>query len=157
VLKDYNRHKEYYAPEVIDSRLLTESSGEMISFLRLRKKKVITVILDTEYRNRFVEMNPGAGYSMSHSTSVREVEKPGETGERILADGEGHGFLWRLHAYWIWQEAADGLWAECRAISLSRDVPSGLGWMVTPIIRGLPRDSLIATLRNTFTAVKGVR
>lgn len=154
VLKDYNRHKEYYAPEVVDSRLLSQSPDELRSFLRLRKKKVLTVILDSEYRSQFFEANPGSGYSISHSTSIREVENPGESSERVLPDGEGHGFLWKLHAYWLWQEAKGGVWAECRAISLSRDVPSGLGWMVAPIIRSLPRESLEATLRNTYRAVK---
>ncbi len=154
VLKDYNRHKEYYAPEVIDSSLLSQSSGELRSYLRLRKKKVLTVILDTEYRNRFVELSPTLGYSLSHSTSIREVERPGEANERILPDGQGQGFLWRLHAYWLWQEIQGGVWAECRAISLSRDVPSAVAWMVGPIIRSLPRESLEATLRNTYIAVQ---
>ncbi|MCW5966757.1 MAG: hypothetical protein KIT83_22145 [Bryobacterales bacterium] len=157
ILKDYNRHKEYYAPEVVNSRLLSHTGEELRSFLRLRKKKVLTVILDSEYRNRFFEVQPGAGYSMSHTTSIREVENAGESDERILADGEGQGFLWKLHAYWAWQETAGGLWAECRAISLSRDVPSGLGWAVAPIIRSLPRESLEATLRNTYKAVQAAR
>lgn len=154
ILKDYNRHKDYYAPEVVDSRLLSEDGEELRSFLRLRKTKVLTVILDSEYRNRFFEIQPGAGYSMSRTTSIREVENAGERNERVLPDGEGHGFLWKLHAYWAWQEVAGGVWAECRAISLSRDVPSGLGWMVAPIIRSLPRESLEATLRNTYRAVR---
>jgi hypothetical protein len=38
---------------------------------------------------------------------------------------------------------------ECRAISLSRNVPLGLGWMIEPIIQKLPRESLIKTLEDT--------
>jgi hypothetical protein len=38
---------------------------------------------------------------------------------------------------------------ECRAISLTRDVPLGLGWMIEPIIQGLPKESLINTLEAT--------
>jgi hypothetical protein len=154
VLKDYPRHKEYYAPEVIDSRLLSANGPELRSFLRLRKKKVLTVILDAEYQNWFVEVNPTTGYSLSHSTSIREVEQPGEADERVLPDGQGQGFLWRLHAYWLWKQTPAGVWAECRAISLSRDVPSAVAWMVSPIIRSLPRESLEATLRNTGKALR---
>lgn len=153
VLRDYGRHKEFYAPEVIDSRHLGGEGDELRSFLRLRKKKVLTVILDSEYRSRFVEAGKGAGYSISHSTSIREVENAGTKTERALPVGEGHGFLWRLNAYWAWQETGGGLWVECRAVSLSRDVPSGLGWAVNPIVRSLPRESLEATLDNTRKAV----
>jgi hypothetical protein len=31
-------------------------------------------------------------------------------------------------------------------VSLTRDVPVGLGWLVEPIIRNLPRESLANTL-----------
>ena len=42
-----------------------------------------------------------------------------------------------------------GTWIECEAISLSRDIPTGLGWLVAPVIRSLPRESLRNTLQAT--------
>jgi hypothetical protein len=42
---------------------------------------------------------------------------------------------------------------ECRAISLTRDVPQGLGWIIEPIIDKLPRESLVATLEATRKAL----
>jgi len=42
---------------------------------------------------------------------------------------------------------------ECRAISLSRNVPLGLGWLIEPIIQKLPRESLINTLDATRRAL----
>lgn len=44
---------------------------------------------------------------------------------------------------------------ECRAISLSRNVPLGLGWMIEPIIQKLPRESLIKTLEDARQALTG--
>jgi len=41
---------------------------------------------------------------------------------------------------------------ECRAISLTRDVPTGLGWLINPIIRDLPKESIENTLRETKAA-----
>ena len=41
------------------------------------------------------------------------------------------------------------MFAECRAISLTRDVPKGLGWIIEPIIRKLPRETLVNTLEST--------
>ena len=43
---------------------------------------------------------------------------------------------------------------ECEAISLTRDVPTGLGWLVQPIIQDLPKQSLESTLRETRAALE---
>lgn len=157
VLKDYNNHKRYYAPDVQDSRLVGHRGEELLSFLRIQRKKIITVTLASDYRSRFVEVSPAAGYSLSHSTSIREVENAGESDEKELPHGEGNGFLWRLNAYWAWNETPEGLWVECRAVSLSRSTPTGLGWAVNPVIRNLPKESLESTISNTRKAVQGIQ
>lgn len=153
VLQDFGRHKEYYQPEVIDSKLLSKNGDVFHSALRLRKKKILTVILSSEYTTRFTDLSPRAGYSIARSTKMSEVENPGTPDERELPPGEGQGFLWNLNSYWSWEESDGGVYLECRAISLSRDVPTGLGWVVNPIIRDLPKESLEATLLNTRKAV----
>jgi hypothetical protein len=61
--------------------------------------------------------------------------------------------LWRLNSYWRFEERDGGVYVECRAISLTRDVPTGLGWIVEPIVRKLPRQSLINTLTATRQAL----
>jgi hypothetical protein len=60
-----------------------------------------------------------------------------------------------LNSYWTFQELDGGTYVECEAISLTRDVPGGLAWVVEPIIRVLPRESLANTLRATRAAVRG--
>jgi hypothetical protein len=68
-----------------------------------------------------------------------------------MAVGKDHGFLWRLYSYWRFEERDNGVYVECQAISLTRNIPTGLGWLIEPIIRNLPRESLA----NTLTATKG--
>jgi hypothetical protein len=58
-----------------------------------------------------------------------------------------------LYSYWRFQEKEGGVDVECRAISLTRDVPLGLGWMIEPIIQKLPKESLIHTLEATRRAL----
>jgi pyruvate/2-oxoglutarate dehydrogenase complex dihydrolipoamide acyltransferase (E2) component len=65
--------------------------------------------------------------------------------------------LWRLNSYWRFEERDGGVYVECEAISLSRDVPLGLGWLVNPIIRSLPQESLANTLRETRDAAPRAR
>jgi hypothetical protein len=62
--------------------------------------------------------------------------------------------LWRLDSYWRFEERDGGVYIECQAISLTRDIPTGLGWLITPIIRNLPRESLANTLAATQRAVR---
>jgi hypothetical protein len=70
-----------------------------------------------------------------------------------LEPDAGYGFLWRLHSYWRFEKRDAGVVVECRAVSLTRDVPFGLGWAIEPIIEKLPKESLINTLEATRQAL----
>jgi hypothetical protein len=68
----------------------------------------------------------------------------------------GGAFLWRMYAYWKVEKVEDGVFVECRSISLSRDVPTGLGWIIKPFIQNMPKDSLIKTLRATKVTAENI-
>jgi hypothetical protein len=152
-VQDYDHHKQYYGPEVMDSKLLARHGNDFRIYMRLLKKKVITVVLDTEHEVHYAEVDPHRWYSRSRTTSISEVQDAGKPGERKLPSGTGHGFLWRLNSYWKFQERDGGVYLECEAISLTRDVPTGLGWLISPIVRDLPRQSLEHTLEATRAAL----
>ena len=92
---------------------------------------------------------PRDGAAVPAARRLREVKDAGKPNERELPPGTGDGYLWRLYSYWRYEERDGGTWVECQAISLTRDVPTGLGWLIDPIIRTLPRESLANTLRET--------
>ena len=46
LVQAYDRHKEYYTPEVVDSGVLARTGGDFEVRLRLLKRKVLTVVLD---------------------------------------------------------------------------------------------------------------
>jgi hypothetical protein len=60
-----------------------------------------------------------------------------------------------LYSYWKFTAEGDGVIVECRAMSLTRDVPVGLGFILAPIIKNLPRESLMNTLKATRAALSG--
>ncbi len=156
VLQDYNRHKKIY-PEVIDSRLIKREGDTYRSYLRLKKKKILTVVLNTEHEARYFHPAGNHWYCRSYSQKIAEVSDPGTASERELPAGEDHGFLWRLYAYWHLDEAKAGVFVECRILSLTRDVPIGLGWIINPIINDMPGESLNQTLQFTRKAVLSSR
>jgi len=152
-VEDYDHAKEHFKPEVVDSRLLSHDGNHFRVFMRLLKKKVITVVLDTEHDVQYERIGDGKWRSASRTTRISEVENAGKSNEKVLPPGTGQGFLWRLNSYWRFEERDGGTWIECQAVSLTRDVPTGLGWLIEPIIKTLPRDSLQNTLRATRDAL----
>lgn len=155
LIQDYDRHQDIYLPEVLRSRLLRRQGDDFRIFLRLKKHKIVTVVLDTEYDVHFGRLDARRAYSRSHSTRIAEVENPGGRNERDLPPGKDHGFMWALDTYWRFLEADDGVFVQCEVISLTRDVPAGLGWLIGPFIESIPRESLEFTLATTRKAVIG--
>lgn len=153
LIQDYDHHKDIYGPEVIASRLISHRGSDFQVYLRLLKKKVITVVLDTDHEVHYRSLGRSRCTCRSYTTRIAEVENAGTPSERVLPPDTGHGFLWRLHSCWRFEERDGGVCAECRATSLTRDVPFGLGWAIEPIIQKLPEESLIKTLDATRRAL----
>ncbi|MGC2111677.1 MAG: hypothetical protein WA655_19330 [Candidatus Korobacteraceae bacterium] len=153
LLQDYDNHKKIYQPEVIDSKLINRHGNHFRIFLRLLKKKIITVVLDTDHDVHYAPVDEKRWTCRSYTTRIAEVEDAGTPKERVLEPDTGYGFLWRLDSYWRFDERKSGVYIECRAISLTRDIPLGLGWIIEPIIRKLPQESLIHTLEATRQAL----
>jgi hypothetical protein len=148
LVRDYDRHKQYYKPEVVDSRVLSHDGNDYLIYLRLLKKQILTVVLDTEHEVRYRQVDATRWRSNSRTTKISELDHG-----RPLPPGTGHGFLWRLNSYWRFEERDGGTWVECQAVSLTRDIPTGLGWLIDPIVRKLPRESLANTLKETRAAL----
>ena len=153
VIQDYDNHKNIYKPEVVDSKLIRREGNDFLIYLRLLKKKIITVVLDTEHEVHYRAVARTQWECRSYTTRIAEVENAGSKDERVMQPDEGYGFLWRLYSYWRFEERERGVVVECRAISLTRDVPFGLGWAIEPIIQKLPKESLINTLEATRRAL----
>jgi hypothetical protein len=148
-LQDYNHESKFYSPDVQRSELLKRDGDNFMVSLRLKRTKVVTVLLDADFAVEYKFQDATNATSRSHSVAIREVENAGTANERDLPDGEGHGFLWRLDSYWRFQQADGGTYVQLEAISLTRNIPPGLGWIVNPFVTTIPRDSLIFTLGRT--------
>lgn len=155
LIQDYNHSSRYYSPDVVQSRLVSRHGEEFHVFLRLKKHKVVTVVLDTEYNVHYGRLDAAHQYSLSRSTRVTEIADPGTASEHALPEGHDHGFMWRLNSYWAFEQTDDGVLVECEAISLTRDIPTGLGWMIGPFVNSIPRESLQFTLDATRKALAG--
>jgi len=151
--QDYAHHQDIYKPELIRSKLLSHDGNDFKIFYRLRKHKVITVTLDTEHDVKFYSPDASHEYSRSASTRVAEMENPDKPDEREKPVGQDGGFLWRIDSWWRWEERDGGVYIECESVSLTRDIPTGLGWLIKPFVTSIPKESLQNTMSSTRSAL----
>jgi putative flippase GtrA len=164
LMQDYDRYQEIYSPNVRQSHTISRQGDTFRVSLQLFMKKIIGVVLNTEYDVRYTRVDPTHVHVRSYTTRIAEVQDPaapGESGSRGSAGKEapiGHdsGFLWRFYNYCSLEEHVDGTYIQCESVSLSRAIPAGLGWLVGPFVTGIPRESLEFTLGSLRKALSDV-
>lgn len=139
--------------DVLASRVLARGPDSMRVYLKLQRSRFVTVVYNTEHDVRFTRH--GANRASSHSTAVKiaELRDANTAAERELAPGQDRGFLWRWQAYWRYEQVPGGVIAECESISLSRDIPFMVRYVVRPLVESTARESMertLATLRKSL-------
>lgn len=154
VLRDFETYPRHWAPEVVRANVLQQHGDSYQVTMRVMQHHIFTVVMDATYDVTFSRLDGQHGYSVSRSTKIAEIEAPGTARERALTPSEEHGFLWRMNTYWSYEERDGGLYIQIESITLTRSVPTGLGWAIGPFIESIPRQSLEFTLRATRDALK---
>lgn len=154
LMKNFNAYPERFSPQVVRAKILTQQGDHFQASMRVRQRHVITVVMDTSYDINFGRLDARHGYSISRSTRIAEIDSPGSSRERALKPGEEHGFLWRLNTYWSYEERDGGLYMQIESVSLTRSIPTGLGWAIGPFVESVPRESMEFTLRSTCDALR---
>jgi putative flippase GtrA len=120
--------------DVISARVIGRTDDSLRLSIRLARRAIVTVTYDTEHEMRFWRWTPRLATARSVATRIEEV------------GGSDHGFLWRLHSYWIYQELDGGVLVELRSLTLSRDVPSIVRPIAAPLVNRIARESMTRTL-----------
>ena len=158
LMKNFSAYPQMYSPQVVRAEIVPLKGGpgpdHFTVRMRVKQKHVITVVLDTTYDVSFGRLDPTHRWSFSRSTKIKEIDDAGTANERELPPDKEHGFLWRLNTYWSFEERDGGLYMQIESISLTRGIPTGLGWAVGPFVESVPRESLEFTLRNTCKALE---
>jgi hypothetical protein len=153
VIRGVEHHAKIYAPDTVRAGVISRSTDTTKSTMRTSKKKVLTVTLDYVFEGKWYTISEKSARGAIRSISVREVENAGAANEKVLPDGQGWGWLWRLNSYWSIAERDGGVYAEMRSVSLTRNIPLGLSTLMKPYITGVPRETLEQTLAKTKDAI----
>ena len=148
-MQDYaGRESEFYQ-EVKASKLLARDGDRVRVFMRLNRGAYgMDATFNSEHAVEYRHLGPNRASSRSVATKMAELADPGTPREREKPAGKDTGFLWRLNAYWRFEQMGDGVLIECESVSLSRDVPRFTGWLVGGIVEGIAEESLEGTLKS---------
>jgi hypothetical protein len=155
IMQGYDDYQRLYRPAVRRSTTLSHEGDRFRVYLQLFQKQMISVVLNSESDVTYTHLSPTRVQVQSRSTRIAEVDRAGTSDESEKPIGRDNGFLWRFNNYCALDETEDGLYVQCESLSLSRDVPIGLGWLIGPFVSGVPRESLEFTLRTLRAAIVG--
>jgi hypothetical protein len=154
VLQDYDHQAQYYAPDVQRSKIESHDGDHFLVFLRFRRHKIITVVLNSRHDIRYFRDSETREHSRSSAVRIAEVENAGKNNEREKPPGEDGGYLWRMETWWRMEERNGGVYVQSEVVSLTRDIPTGLGWLIGPFVTSIPEETLTFTLDATRKAVE---
>jgi hypothetical protein len=146
-------HEDRLYEDVVSSRLLWRDADRLRVFMKLRRESVLTMTYNTEHDVQYRRIGDRRGASRSVATRIAELADAGTPREREKAPGSDLGFLWRLNAYWRYEETAGGVLIECESLSLSRSVPFIARPIASPIVTRVARESLARTLEAVRKAL----
>lgn len=141
ISRDFKRYPEIYAPEVVRAEVLQRSApDDWTVAMRFRKKKVITVTIDSEQQIRFVRATPESAWSIAQATRSVQIDDAGEPDERPKPPVDG--FLWDLYSSWRFEEADGGLYVEHESVILTRKPPFLTRLVAGSLINDGPREGV---------------
>lgn len=156
VTRDYDRYKEFYSPFVVDSKLVGRDGLEDRFTMQIMNKAFfVKNALDADYRTDTVVLDGRRAYSISRTTRVQEIDEYGLPGEHKIAEGQGGGYIWKLHSIARMEQRDGGVYIEIEAVALSRDIPFAFRLVADPVVRKVSRNSLLTSLQQTEQAVRG--
>jgi hypothetical protein len=153
LLQDYDHHATYYAPDVERAKIEARDGDHFRVFMRFRRKKILTVVLNTEQEITYYRDSPTRAHSRSSAIRIAEVENAGTPQEKEKTPGDDNGFMWRLETWWRLEERDGGVYVQNEVVSLTRDIPALLAWMIEPFLTSIPKESLEFTLGATRRGV----
>jgi putative flippase GtrA len=135
--------------DVVASRLIERNGDTARVFMRIRRDaSVVTVNYNTEHQVHYRMLGTTRAAVLSIATRIAEIARAGTSREQEKPPGDDSGYLWRLNAYWRYEQVPGGVLIECESVSLSRSVPYVVRFLVNRVADSLARESLASTMSS---------
>jgi hypothetical protein len=154
-VRNYEGYPTAFGPMIQSARVRSATEDHVDVTIRTSTRQVVTVVVEADYAVDYRAAGPGRVWTKSIASHIQEIDAPGTPTERVRPPADDHGYLWRLNTYCAFEARPDGTYEQCESISLSRGVPFGFGWLVGPLVEGVPRETLEFTLGHVRAALVG--
>jgi hypothetical protein len=152
--RHYDHYKEFYKPNVIDSKSLgTAGACDKYSMLLANHEAVASTALEGEYEACYHRLDDRRWYSIAHTTRMREIRRYAQPGAQELPFDQGSSYISRIYSFARFEERDGGVYVELEVIVLSRDIPVAVRWVVNPIVRRVSKNAMLTSLRQMEEAV----
>jgi hypothetical protein len=150
----YELHGEIYKPDVMQAKILSRNGNNFQVFFRFYKKKaVVTTVYNTVHEVRYIPIDAHRLQTRTWTTRIAQVEDHDKPDGPEKPIGNDSGYLWRLNSYWRYLERDGGTYIQIESVTLSRDIPALVSWIIRPFVEGVPRESVAFTLGTTRKAL----
>jgi hypothetical protein len=136
-------------PEILEKRILDQKPNGLRLFIKMTRKRFVTLTYNTEHHVTFYRYGPGRASSRSEATKIAELTNAGTAEEAEKPPGQDRGFMWRLNSYWRYEEVDGGLMVEGESMLLSREIPLLLRPIIEPLIDHSAREMITNTMKET--------
>ena len=126
-LKDYDSRATDYAPDVERSKIEEHDGDHFRVFMRFRRKKIITVVLNTEQEIAYYRDSRTRAHSRSTATRIAEVENAERRRKKKSLRVKTAGSCGGLETWWRMEELDGGVYVENEVVSLTRTFQRGWG------------------------------
>ncbi len=149
-VQNFDQYEAYFT-EVEKSKMVSHNGDGFDIFLRLTRTKLgITVHYNTDYTFTFRHHDNARTSGRMISTRIAEIEGVGTRNEKEKSPGRDSGYFWRSNFYWRYLEEKDGTFLECESVSLSREVPFGLGFLFRSFVESIAEE----TVENVLISIR---
>jgi hypothetical protein len=152
-VRTYGGYPDAFGPMIRSATVQSESGDHVRVLMRTETHKVITVVLDATYEVDYTRLSDTRAFVKTSAHDVKEIDSPGTSTERATPAESGRGYVWRINTYCSFEGRAEGTYEQCESISLSRGLPFGIGWMISPFVTSVPRETLEFTLGHVRAAL----
>ncbi len=146
IVQDYERYSDWFGPLIRRAHVTSHDGDHFIVAMRTEMHKILTVTVDADYDIQYRQLDAKSFHVRSIATGIQIVDSAGTSAERRTPAEQTFGFLWRLNTYCSFKEVPEGTFEQCESVSLTRDVPFGMGPIIRPLISGIPRETMEFTL-----------
>lgn len=152
VLQNYD-NQDTYKPVIRQSKLISRDGDQSKIYLQFFNNSAGPVLINADFDVTDTQFGATRHQIATRSTRIAEVANPDTPNERELPVGRGHGYMWRLDTYWRLEEKDGGVYLQNESIALTRTVPILLAWLVNPLVKSIPRNTITSLLNATRKAV----